>query len=309
MSELIVITTYYNPCHYKSRRRNYDIFISDMRSAGVPCITIECAFGDQPFELPERNDIIRVRSNALLWQKERLLNIAASWLPNSCKYVAWIDCDVTFDNQNWPNDLCKVLSTNKVAQLFETCNRLNQHGEDADPPDIAISFAKVMSNSKHLLECGRYDLHGHTGYAWAMHKSIFDQIGLYEAAISGSADHFMAHAIYGHMGFCIENALKHDIDQIQHLAQWSANFHKLTEGKLGYVPGNIIHHWHGDTVNRRYFLRMHEITDLGFNPWTDLVSKHGQPLEWAPNLNKPGLVEYFSNYFSTRNEDTPALIK
>jgi hypothetical protein len=100
VSDLFVITTYFNPCRYETRRRNYDIFMAGLSKAGVPCITVECAFGNAPFELPPSLNVIQMRANTLLWQKERLLNLAASWLPRSCKYVAWLDCDITFMNKN-----------------------------------------------------------------------------------------------------------------------------------------------------------------------------------------------------------------
>ena len=48
---------------------------------------------------------------------------------------------------------------------------------------------------------------------------------------------------------------------------------------------------------------MHDITDLGYNPWEDIVVKDGQPLEWAPSMNKPELEAYFYNFFSNRKED------
>lgn len=304
MHNLIAITTYFNPCRYKSRRVNYDLFMVGMRRSGVPCITVECAFPGQDFELPDSLDVMRVRADTLLWQKERLLNLAASWLPSSCRYVAWLDCDILFNNPNWGRDLIAVLKQKRVAQVFETCRRLGPEGEagpDADP--VAHSFAAVMASRPESLECGRYDKHGHTGYGWAMRREIFDEVGLYEAAVSGSADHFMAHAIFGHYGFCVENALKHDKAQIDHLKEWGARFHQMVNGSLGVVPGQIQHLWHGDTVNRRYFLRMHEITDLGFNPHTDLVAHPGRPLEWAAGMDKPGLRDYFANYFAIRQED------
>lgn len=302
MSELIAITTYFNPCRYRTRRANYDLFMEGMQRTGVPCLTVECAFPGQDFELPDSLNVIRVRADTLLWQKERLLNLAASWLPAACRYVAWLDCDILFDNPEWGRDLVAVLKTRKVAQVFETCRRLGPDGvSEADPP--ARSFAAVMAAQPHLLECGRYDLHGHTGYGWAMRREIFDEVGLYEAAVSGSADHFMAHAIYGHYGFCVENALKGDSRQITHLKTWGAAFHRRVGGSLGVVPGQIRHLWHGDTANRRYFLRMHEITDLGFDPHTDLVAKPGKPLEWAAGMGKHGLRDYFANYFALRRED------
>lgn len=302
MSKLIAITTYFNPCRYNTRRANYDRFMAGMRRSGVPCITVECAFPGQDFELPDSLDVIRIRAKTLLWQKERLLNLAASWLPPSCRYVAWLDCDILFDNPNWGSDLVAVLKQKKVAQVFETCRRLGSDGvTDADP--VAHSFASTLALAPDSLECGRYDKHGHTGYGWAMRREIFDEVGLYEAAVSGSADHFMAHAIFGHYGFCIENALKNDPVQIEHLKEWGSRFYAIVQGSLGVVPGQIQHLWHGDTVNRRYFLRMHEITDLGFNPHTDLSIRPGRPLEWADGMSKQGLRDYFANYFSMRQED------
>jgi hypothetical protein len=300
--ELAVVTTYYNPCRYKTRRRNYDLFMAGMREAGVFVLTVECVFPGQDFELPPSPNVIRIRANTLLWQKERLTNIGVSYLPSSVTAVAWLDCDILFTNKNWARNLIRVLKQHKVAQVFEYAVRQAQDGIcEADPR--AESFAAAMSRNPHLLEANRYDVHGHTGYGWAMRRELFDEVGLYEGAISGSADHFMAHAIYGHYGFCVENALKHDPLQIAHLKEWGERFFSRVQGSLGVVPGEIRHLWHGDTANRRYFLRMHEITDHGYNPYTDIVSIPGKPLEWAPDLNKPGLEAYFANYYSQRRED------
>lgn len=303
MNELVVVTTYFNPCGYGTRRKNYDLFMAGMESAGVTCVTVECAFGDAPFELPQAADVVRVRASSLLWQKERLLNLAASWLPPEVKYVAWLDCDILFDNPDWAKATIDRLRRHQVVQMFEFCDRLGRDGQPdpADPP--SESFASRMSKIPALLNEGRYDLHGHTGYGWAMRRELFDDVGLYEAAVSGSADHFMAHAIFGDYNFCICNALKHDKRQIDHLKEWGARFHDRVRGDLGCVPGRIRHLWHGDLADRRYFLRMHEITDLGFNPWTDLKAPPGRPLEWADGMDKPGLKRYFSDYFTSRRED------
>jgi hypothetical protein len=301
--ELAVITTYFNPVKYKSRRVNYDIFMAGMEKSGVFCLTVECAFGDDPFELQANPYVFQVRCATLLWQKERLLNLAASWLPERCKYVAWLDCDIVFNNKKWVGDLCDVLKNHQIAQVFETCVRREQHDAHLLPIDRSTSFASVMNSQPEQLHAGLYDAHGHTGYGWAMRRDIFDEVGLYESAISGSADHFMAHAIYGQYGFCIENALKHDHHQIQHLKAWGKRFYQKVKGSLGVVPGEIEHLWHGDTVNRRYFLRMHDITDRGFNPWTDLKIQVDRPMEWADNMQKPELRQYFTNYFKSRHED------
>lgn len=300
--ELFVITCYFNPNRYRTRRWNYDIFVAGLRNAGIPFLVVECAFGNDDFELPKGDEVVQVRSDTLLWQKERLLNLAVSWLPPECRYVAWLDCDITFESRTWYQDTIELLKKYKIVQVWDKCIRLNaSHNLTTDQ---SFSFAHVMNITDKYLECDRYDLHGHTGYGWAIRRDIIEQVGFYESAISGSSDHFMAHAIYGKYGFCVENALKHDKRQIAHLKEWGTRFYNLVRGSLGVVPGTIHHYWHGDLVNRKYFLRMHEITDLGFNPWTDIQSKEGHPLSWTEvGLQKTGLVQYFYDYFSSRKED------
>lgn len=306
-SKLWVITVYYNPCGYESRRRTYDTFIQTMRISGINVLTVECAFGCDLFQLPDSQDVIRIRSNSLLWQKERLINIGALYLPDACEYVAWIDCDVVFKNRDWAQETCALLSGScAIVQLWETCTRLKKGNVLAETPNQVTSFASVTSQDLSTLDCGRYDQHGHTGYAWAMHRDIFDMVGLYEHAVSGSADHFMSHAIYGVYGFCIENALKHDPVQINHLKYWGNKFYRLVQGKLRPVSGEIFHLWHGSLDRRDYFRRMWRITDYGFNPDTDIVAIPGRPLEWQSHvhIDKPRLVDYFAEYFNSRKEDS-----
>lgn len=300
---LYAITPYFNPCRYRTRRANYDAFIAGMARQKIPCLTVESAFRDEPFELEPGLGVVQVRADTVLWQKERLLNLAASWLPERCTAVAWLDCDILFSNPRWGRDLMRVLDRVPIAQTWTTCDRLNENGASVN--DRVTSFASIMARHPDSLEANRYDAHGHTGYGWAMHRSVFDEVGLYEAAVSGSADHFMAHAIYGHSGFCIENALKHDQRQIDHLKEWSGRFHARIQGQLGVVPGEIQHLWHGDLKDRRYFLRMHDLTNLRFDPGRDLKIVPGLPLSWQPHVTveKPGLIEYFDAYFRSRRED------
>lgn len=303
---LWVVTVYYNPCGYQSRRSTYDTFMHTMRSSGINVLTVECAFGDDPFELHPSPDVVKLRSNSLLWQKERLINIGAGYLPATCKYVAWVDCDVIFENRSWARETRELLSGPcTVVQLWETCSRLAKGNRIPEVPDRSTSFAAVMTKDASMLDCGRYDKHGHTGYAWAMRREIFDFVGLYEHAVSGSADHFMAHAMYDGYGFCVENALKHDHKQIEHLQRWGNEFYSLAQGKLGVVSGEIQHLWHGSHDRRDYFRRMWRITECGYNPDTDLLAMPGRPLEWQPHVlqEKPELVAYFAEYFESRQED------
>jgi hypothetical protein len=214
---------------------------------------------------------------------------------------------VIFTNPNWARDTCTLLSdTCTVVQLWESCLRLAPGNVIPEKVDQPVSFAAVTTIDQSTIDCGRYDQHGHTGYAWAMRREIFEQVGLYEYAVSGSADHFMAHAIYGRYGFCIENALKHDRKQLNHLKDWGDAFYSQVQGRLGVVPGTIMHLWHGTHDRRDYFRRMWKITEFGFDPDSDLGADPGRPLEWQPHVlrQKPQLVSFFAEYFKSRQEDT-----
>lgn len=326
-NNLWVVTSYYNPCRWKTRRQNYDQFIDHLNSLEIPHITIECVFCDEDWELPNNINIIKTRADSLLWQKERLINLAVSWLPKECEYVAWLDCDIIFENLNIKQDIISELIKHPIVQTWETADKLEQDGINIS--EQSVSFAAVMNGIRppaipdnnslnynleyhmskpqpaDIFSIGRYDTHGHTGYGWAMRREIFNQVGLYEHAIAGSADHFMAHAIYNNYGFCITNALKHDYNQISHLKHWGKKFYQYTQGQLGCVAGNIKHLWHGETADRQYFKRMHEITNLNYNPWSDIVLNTGKPLSWDTDVfkTKPELINYFSNHFKSRKED------
>lgn len=302
-SGLTAITTYFNPCHYERRKRNHEVFTASLRASGIPCVTVECAFNDDPFDLPDSIETIRVRSDSVVWQKERLLNLAASWLPRNCRYVAWLDCDILFTNPDWAADTARLLERHPVVQVFETCLRLTQDNQPENSVDRVRSFGSIVPNDGKTLDSGNFEKHGHTGYGWAMRREIFDTIGLYEHAICGTADHLMAHAIYGDCGFCIGRAFKNNARQIRHFTEWSKRFHSVTSKSLGVVPGEILHLWHGDLANRRYMIRMHDLVDLQYDPYQDVVMDPGKPVRWHPDMRKPELKEYFVKYFESRRED------
>ena len=303
VDELVVITPYFNPCHYLTRRKNYGIFLDGIARAGVRCITIECAFGGDDFELAETADVMRIRARDVLWQKERLINLAAASLPRQCKHVAILDGDILFENKCWVDDLMGVMQTCSIAQVFESALMLDEHGDHTDS-SIYESFSSVMSKHAEKLVHSNYAVeHGHSGLGWVMHREILDSVGLYEAGIVGGSDHFLTHACFNDFGKCLVHELKNNERIIAHLEAWARRFYPFVMGNVGVVPGRIRHLWHGDFAKRRYVDRMHDVIDLGFDPWTDLKVVDGMPLEWTGDVTKPELRQFVSSYFACRDED------
>jgi hypothetical protein len=301
--DLWIIVSYFNPLNYQTRRFNYETFINAIDRSGLKHLTVECSFEGQGFSLPDRSNVIKVRSRSVLWQKERLLNLAISWLPRSCKYVAWLDCDLLFTNPRWAVDTVRLLQEYPVVQLFERCIRLPQgdlwyRGEG----NITQSFASITSQDPTTLHSGRFDDHGHTGYGWAARREILDHVGLYEYAIAGSADHYIAHAIFGDFdGICLRRMMYDNQKLLHHFRDWAVKFYAEAGNRVAAVPGDVLHLWHGEMQNRQYLLRHRELAEHNFNPFTDIRSLPGRPLEW--NTDNQPLKDWFRGYFASRCED------
>src|SRR5277367_5771091 len=92
--DIWIISCFYNPNAYVTKPENFNKFIERIEASGLHYLIVECAFGKQPFSLKKDRRIIRLRTTDIMWQKERLLNIALDHLPEKCKKVVWLDCDV-----------------------------------------------------------------------------------------------------------------------------------------------------------------------------------------------------------------------
>ena len=63
IAQLVVLSCYYNPCGYATRWQNYNRFKSALKESGVTLLTLECAFGNQAFELPDALDTLKLTSS------------------------------------------------------------------------------------------------------------------------------------------------------------------------------------------------------------------------------------------------------
>jgi len=125
-----IITVMYSPCGYKIRYKLFQEFKKRILTQGLNLVVVECAFPGQNFEVTDPSNPldIQVRSNSVYWIKESLINIAISRLPPKCKYVAWLDADILFENKNWVDETIAKLETNYIVQMFEKSIWLDQNG-------------------------------------------------------------------------------------------------------------------------------------------------------------------------------------
>ena len=139
------MTTFFNPTGCKNKLENYKKFRESSKKQGLNLLTVELAFNGQPFELAKDDAemLVQVRSNSIMWQKERLLNIGLKHLPEDCDKVAWIDCDLIFKNDNWVKEASNLLEKYAAVQLFSFLVSLPKEGEKADFDKI-INWGKLL---------------------------------------------------------------------------------------------------------------------------------------------------------------------
>jgi hypothetical protein len=301
--DLWVVTSYFNREKYASVAENLRRFREPLARAGQNFLAVECAFGSAPFDLEPAPDLLQVRARDVLWQKERLLNVAISRLPPACRKVAWLDCDVLFENPDWAVEASRLLDDHPVVQLYDRAVRLPRgHTRHRGEGDAWDGFAAVHRRAPHLHREGRFGRHGHTGFAWAARREILGRHGLYDPCIAGSSDHLMAHAMYGDCdSHCVRLITGIGNRQHAHFLGWFRGFSRDVAGRVAHVPGRVLHLWHGEMADRNYLERHQELLRFDFDPGEDLKVGAGGCWEW--NSPKPDLHRWAADYFRRRNED------
>lgn len=302
-SDMAVVTSYFNSHNYGSKRRGFELFRHSMERAGVPLFIGECAFGDEPFELAPSSSVFQFRSRDVMWQKERLLNLTIDRVPDRYTKIAWLDADVLFTNPRWLVEASEQLDDVPVLQPFSHAVRLR--------PGEMSYFGGGERSRGFCFTCGalpalsrlRYHIHGHTGFAWAADRRLLSNLGLYDAAIGGTADHLMAHAFTGDFGTrCLQIVFGGSSGYLDHYRRWAEDAWGRVRGRLGYVRGAVLHLWHGETANRAYVRRYRELTALGYDPAVHLRADSNGLWAWADE--GAFLSEWAVGYFRDRREDS-----
>lgn len=302
------LTTYFNPSGYATKRDNYDRFRRASREQGLDLLTVELAFEDRPFELQASDCelLIQLRSDAVLWHKERLLTLGLKHLPEHCDKVAWLDADVLFENEDWVARTARALETHVMVQPFTMSVRLAR-GEtwiDLDGLPVGSGEHEVLQGmaygvSRKGYGClGSYLDHGHSGYAWAGRRDVLAEHGFYEANILGNGDLNIALAMFGGADYVSKTRFSDKARK--HLEAWARRFHGDVRGSVGYVEGVVRHLWHGNKRDRLYDVRLTVLKDHDFDPDNDLGYDDAGVLRWK--VDKPGLRDWCRRYFEMRKE-------
>ena len=295
-SPLYVVLPYFNFAGFHRRRNLFVQFVNEIAAAEGIRVVISEAEGPTP--LPKGLPVwkhMTFKTPSRIWIKENLVNLAADRLPTSWKYMAWIDADITFLNQNWVQETIHELQTADVVQLWRSAVNLGPHGETLKT-DTSFAYMFIDSGTPWTPS----DKYGfwHPGYAWACTHKAYDAMdGLIDWAILGSGDRHMAMALAGVVEkSCPGNVHNNYMILLCDFQKRMKNF------KTSYVDGTIVHHWHGAFANRRYKERWEILTKNQFDPFLDI----GMAADGIMSLTEAGrrFETYLDEYFIGRKEDS-----
>jgi len=244
-----------------------------------------------------------------MWQKERLLNIALRYLPDSCDKVAWLDCDIMLLDYEWAKSTSMALNHYPLVQPFHKVYELPQDSQaettclqNDDPDGYSIAYllergvisSEVLSGNMRVLQgCN-------SGLAWAANRKILENDGFYDSCVIGSGNRAMVCGALGRP----EDAIKYlqmNPHWQKHYLTWAHKHYENVRGKIGFVEGDIYHLWHGQLKNRQYQDRHRAFKAYNFDPEIDLTLDGN--LCWRWNSHKTAMHMFVADYFGERMED------
>jgi len=276
-----IITTHYNPIGFHRLRETWHEWQPTMGEV----ITMELVIGGEP-EIPGSVAIQGTDAN-VLWQKERLINLAIERLPANVRTVAWVDHDIVFEDHRWLVDAQRMID--KGMDCVQPFTNIQYQGKDGKVIRTATGAASVS------LAGGRPDTG--PGAAWVASRQWLKRIGgLYDRNIVGGGDATFFEAVSKQRSWYRDRQPQ---ASKKHLGDWIDSVGSV---KYGCLPGTIRHLWHGDFANRQYVSRDAILMQFGFDPMRHIEIDANGLLAWT-DAASPEFRAAVAGYFAGRRED------
>ena len=335
--KLYVLTMLENPLRFRARYRNYWRFQDHMERGGAILYTAEIALGGRRFEVTEPGNPrhLQLHTSCEFWHKENALNLLAERLPADCRYIAVFDADIQFARPDWAQEILHLLQHYDVIQPFSDAQDLGPDDEPL-PGHLSKSFLYqwcergIPPHDPDFLETPslKWTVNGAVarqrdnsvrgksvpyvagaegwdpGLAWCYRRSAWDQLGgMMDWLPTGSGDWHMANALTGNLTSLVDP--RHTPGYLRNCKIWERRAITVRDnpnGGLGYMPGLLLHSFHGSKGNRQYSHRHKFVINVGFDPDYDL-KRDAQGL-WQLTGRNPKLRDGLRLYARMRNEDS-----
>ncbi len=320
-ASLWAVTSYFNPASYRRRLANYKVF---RRHLELPLLTVEWSRGGK-FELaPEDAEIlIQCDGGDVMWQKERLINIAIRQLPASCTHVAWVDCDVVFDRKGFAQALVSEFERSLLVQLYDRVLDLEPapidslaRSDDWRRTSVMherVGTGRLYTELRRSGGLGRllkprpedrpFTVPSSNGFAWAAARTLLEACPLPDTWILGGGDGAYAYAAMGYADEHVRGRQLTPAHALRHLEQ-AAILRQRVDGRVSWLPGALLHLWHGAYSDREY-RRRHALLALhDYDPDADLEPEPRTGVwSWSRRARDGELAGAVAAYFERRRED------
>jgi hypothetical protein len=305
--KLNVIIVISNPCMYSRRIVLLKEFVKrfEMEEEHVNLFIVEMIYSGglnescKPQEFTVTNSTnpnhLQLIAPVPLWHKENMINLGVKYLlPKDYKAFAWIDADVEFENPTWAMDTLKILNgTKDIVQLWSHAVFMSRDEMNLELFN-SFGYRNVKDNQQYKYTDKDY---WHPGFAWAMTRTAYEQLGGLYDDVLGSADSIMSISFINRVH--IRQKKEYHDDYNKSMSDYQTRASNLC---VGYVPGVIRHHYHGSRINRKYVEKQDILISNGYSPtkhFTYDESGIRVPTRECP----PKLLTDILNYFVERKED------
>jgi hypothetical protein len=308
-SEFWAITCYYAFDDPRGEKRRLDAYREFRRRFPLPLVTVELS-REGSFDLKpgDAEVLIQLQGGDLLWQKERLLNIALEALPSECDTVAWTDCDVVLTRSDWPNAVRPLLDDFRLIQPFQRLHFLARQvppgqeleiGSSIPHDSAAVRLLHGTIPEEYFLTRGGTGMRFRCapGMIWVAKRETLAQHGFYDCLVLGGGDKATFSAACGRyedFAASYKMSARHQ----EHYQAWACGFFKSVDGRIGCLDGDVLHLWHGDLASRHYSDRYTGFDRFVFDPEADLVKNSDGVWRWG--TNKPEMHAFVREYFARR---------
>jgi hypothetical protein len=274
--DLAVGLVFFNSSKSVRLLTNYLYVVEKLKCAEIPYYTLEMYT-----DTPEIKDAFHIKTDMILFQKERLCHLLEKKIPATYTKLMFIDCDVIFDDESWYSKLSKALDTYEVIQPFSKVCRLD------------ITYKKCLevdSSSASYYPMKRNQM-GEPGFVWAFQRNWFREKGFYQYAVLGGGDRVSSFSWLKahHWKFL------HPLEN----AKSRADYSKLVGNvKVSHLNGLIYHLFHGSVDKRQRGTRHAILKDYNDPKDAVRVTKSG-----AFTLRNKTLKSKVQKYFKGRDDD------
>ncbi|SDM34034.1 glycosyltransferase family protein [Allokutzneria albata] len=306
MGTVAIVIPYFNPVGYRSHPLKLARSIEAFRRAGLADdVYLAGAGAPRP---PGAKIAFWDEACAFMWHKERLINLAARWLPARYSHIVWSDSDVLVE-ADWAAAVTHAFTRAPLIQCFRTSRYRTSSGTSAKTYAGALSFTPGAGTGYA------------PGFCWGAHRSLFtDGPGLFDLGLVGGGDSLFTLGAVGHLPIPAQAEILSTRSTLER--DWSpqlyARFlhwqHEVRRWVADVEPAEadtqveIVQH--GPPAARNYFNRHALLSTL--DPEVHLINERDRTLRWSPrghNEIEPSIRAYFHGRDEDREEDRPRATK